>query len=300
MLTAMSEDRAVNHHSDEARLIRLRYPATCSICGSALPAGTKGWWDSTTRNAACSSCLAHVAGDLPEKSPELDIAQLQSAALPENTAGEGGASALEEYQRRHKSREARIDKRWGRLAGAIKFLSDDPQSTQAWAKGSEGERRLAAHLVREIGDRGFLINDRKPPGTRGNIDHLVVAASGLWVIDAKNYKGRVEQRDVGGWFKTDKRLYVGGRDRTKIAHGLGWQIEAVRSALDGSDVPLFAAVCFIEADWKLFPKPFQQNAVWVTWPQILVKMISKPGPLAPADVAGVANHLVSALPPASR
>src|ERR1700686_4970564 len=97
------------------------------------------------------------------------------------------------------------------------------QNITAWAKGSEGERRLAAHLQKAVGDRAILLNDRRVPKTKGNIDHLVIAASGIWVIDAKNYKGMVERRDVGGWFKTDQRLYVGRRDQTKLARGLGWQ-----------------------------------------------------------------------------
>jgi hypothetical protein len=67
----------------------------------------------------------------------------------------------------------------------------DPQSTRAWARGSEGERRLAAHLLRTVGDRAVLLHDRKVPRTRGNIDHLAIAASGVWVIDAKHYTGLV-------------------------------------------------------------------------------------------------------------
>jgi len=151
-----------------------------------------------------------------------------------------------------------------------------------------------------VGDGAGLINDRKVPGIGENIDNLVVAATGIWVIDAKNYRGRVEQRDVGGWFKTDKRLYVGGRDRTKIAQGLGWQIDAVQRALGRTDVPMHSALCFIEADWKLFPKPFQQNGAWVTWANKLVEMIATPGPLTPDDVTQISDRLVSALPPAVR
>jgi hypothetical protein len=106
------------------------------------------------------------------------------------------------------------------LSGAVKFLSDDPQSTKAWAKGSEGERKLAAHLLRTVGDSAVMLHDRRIPGSRANIDHLVVAASGIWIIDAKSYKGKVEQRDVGKWLKTDNRLYVNGHDQTKLVVAL--------------------------------------------------------------------------------
>ncbi len=214
---------------------------------------------------------------------------MPEAHVPRAT-GQAGGSARSKYERLHQAREERIDRQWGRLSGVVKFLSDDPQSTRAWAKGSEGERRLAAHLLRTVGDRAVLLHDRKVPRTRGNIDHLAVAASGVWVIDAKNYTGLVQRRDKGGWFKTDYHLYVGGRDRTKIVAGLGWQVEAVRSALGGVEVPIHAALCFIEADWNLFAKPFQLDSVWVTWAQKLAEMIAAPGPLTLPEVTEVADE----------
>jgi hypothetical protein len=88
-------------------------------------------------------------------------------------AGEAGWSAGQEHEKRHQRREQRIERRWGPLAGVVKFLSDDPQSIRAWAKGSEGERHLAERLQREVGDRAVLLHDRKVPGTRGNVDHIV-------------------------------------------------------------------------------------------------------------------------------
>lgn len=212
-------------------------------------------------------------------------------------SGHAGKSARREYEKRHARRAESIDQRWGPLASVVKFLSDDPQSTKAWAKGSDGERRLAERLTRLVGDRSVLLHDRKVPGTRGNIDHIVVAASGVWVIDTKHYDGRVEPRDVGRWFKTDHRLYVGGRDRTKAADGLAWQVTAVRDALSSQEVPVHAAVCFIDADWKLFAKPFQQSGVWVTWPKKLAELVAAPGPLTSMAVRDIAARLAVALPP---
>jgi hypothetical protein len=214
-------------------------------------------------------------------------------------AGEAGASARREHEKRHARREQRLEQDWGRLAGIVKFLTDDPQSTTAWAKGSEGERRLAARLTKLVGDRAVLLHDRRVPRTRGNIDHIAVAASGVWIIDTKNYKGLVEQRDVGRWFKTDNRLYVGGRDRTRLAEGLAWQIAAARTALGVADVPMHSALCFVEADWKLFAKPFRQDGVWVLWAKKLAEMIAAPGPLTKARVTAVAERLATALPSAS-
>lgn len=284
-----------------SRLIRLRYAGTCSGCALGLPAGTKAWWDADARTTTCVGCRPVETGATTQAATPAAVAEDSPPVAPSPRAtGEAGGSARREYERRHQRREQQIDQRWGRLAGVVKFLSDDPQSITAWAKGSDGERRLAAQLLRSVGDRAVLLHDRKVPGTRGNIDHLAIAASGIWVIDAKHYKGMVERRDVGGWFRTNQRLYVGGRDRTRLADGLAWQIDAVRKALGGADVQISAALCFIEAEWKLFAKPFQYNGVWVTWAKKLAKMIAEPGPLTPVDVTHIADRLAATLPPAVR
>ncbi len=82
-----------------------------------------------------------------------------------------------------------------------------------------------------------------------------------------------------------------------MADGMGWQVDAVRSALDGAVVPVHAAVCFIEAEWKLFAQPFQHEGVWVTWAKKLAEMIAQPGPLSTAEVTRVAGRLGAVLPP---
>ncbi len=281
-----------------AKIIRLRYAGTCRECGLALAASTRAWWDAEARSTTCLDCTKAESAETPRTEV---VAAEETASLPEppkpSFSGQAGASAQREYEKRHQRREAKIDQRWGRLAGVVKFLSDDPQSTRAWARGSDGERRLAASLTRRVGERAVLLHDCKVPKTRGNIDHIAIAASGVWVIDAKTYKGLVERRDKGGWFTTDYRLYVNGRDRTKLAEGLAWQVQAVRAALEGSDVPIHAALCFIDAEWKYFAKPFRLRDAWVTWGQKLAEMIAADGPLTEAEVVHIADRLATALPP---
>ena len=179
----------------------------------------------------------------------------------------------------------------------VKFLSDDPQTTKAWAAGASGEERVAQVLHERLGGKAVLLHDRKVPGTRGNIDHLAIASSGVWIIDAKHYKGKVEQRDVGGWFKTDIRLYIGGRDRTKTVTGLGWQVEAVTKALDAEEIPIQTALSFVGAEWPVFfAKPFRLHGVWISWPAKLADFIAAPGPLTEEDIDRVARRLSARLP----
>jgi hypothetical protein len=283
-------------------IISLRYPGTCSKCNAALPAKTKAHWDGSSKTIICLECGGHTTQENIEYTRRENVDQGSPPTPSAPLSGRAGASAAFEYQRRHDKREAMIDQRFGRFSKVVKFLVDDPQSTRAWAKGSAGERELADALTRRIGDRAVLLHDRRIPKSRANIDHIAVAASGVWVIDAKTYSGKVERRDKGGWFKLDYHLYVAGRDRTRLAAGLVPQVAAVRRVLEavGTTVDVHAALCFIDAEWGLFAKPFQMDGVWVTWGRALSEMIAGAGPLSKLEVIDVANALAAGLPPAMR
>ncbi len=238
----------------------------------------------------CTQCGA--AG--PSTCTEADA----EAEPPALDVGVAGGSAQQKYEKLHQRRECELEARWGRLAGVAKFLSDDPRSITVWAQGSKGERILAEHMRQALGDRAVLLHDRRVPGDRRNIDHLVVAASGVWVIDTKRWSGLVELRDVGGWFHVDRRLYVKGRDRTEAVDAMAWQVEAVQAALAGIaiGVPLHGALCFVEAEWKWFAKPFELKGVRVSGPKSLAVAISEAGPLGLDGVMEVARTLAAALP----
>lgn len=65
---------------------------------------------------------------------------MDDAAIPlPPDAGLAGGSAKAEHQRRVARREQRIRQAHPRLGGLILALSDDPQSTRAWASGAVGE-----------------------------------------------------------------------------------------------------------------------------------------------------------------
>lgn len=269
--------------STTRKIIRLRYAGTCGPCGATLPVGTEAVWDKAARAASCVTC------------PGPSTAQ---PTLPSQSVLVAGSSARAEYERRQQKRERKLEAKWGRFAGVAKALSEDPQSTRAWARGADYERRLADDLARLLGDRAVFLHDRKVG--RANIDHLVVARSGVWVVDAKNYNGRVEHRSAGGWLgPVTWRIYVDGRDRTKLATGLEWQVGAVRQALVGLDVPIHSALCFPFKCWGMFARPFRHDGVLVTWSKKLAQTIDGPGELGPEQTEEVVARLDQALRPAT-
>jgi hypothetical protein len=279
-----------------SKIIPLRYKDTCSVCGVELPPKTRANYDTDTKRVTCLDCgAANDETAVPPATPPVSADPLPPYRLTP-ASGQAGASAAREYERRHRKREQSIDRRFGRFAGVVKFLVDDPQSTRAWAKGSAGERQLAEALTRRLGDRAVLLHDRKIPRSSANIDHLAIASSGVWIIDAKKYSGKLERRDKGGWFRTDFRVYVGGRDRTRLVEGLHKQESVVRAALADPAVPIHKALCFVDAEWGLFSSAFQLEGVWVIYGKKLAELISEPGPLSNDDVLRVANALAEKLP----
>jgi hypothetical protein len=159
-------------------VIRLRYPATCVGCGSALERSAQAQRDPETKAITCLSCVAQ-------------------GSVVEIDRGTAGASAAREWRRRHDRREQQVRERFGKLGGLVLAVTDDPQSTSAWAVGSNGESALGKQLDRLRDDGLGVIHDRRIPGSRANIDHVVVAPSGVFVVDAKNYRGRVRCVDRG-------------------------------------------------------------------------------------------------------
>lgn len=285
------------------KVMDLKRDGICSTCRSPLPQGTRAQWDNAAKHVTCIPC---VDGSLPRPTPEVPsvLAPIPEPGvapldLPPIDIGTPGASARKEFDRRHAKHEQQIEEKWGtgRLGRMAKFLSDEPQSTTAWAKGAHGEQRVAEILSERLAENAVLLHDRKVPKTKGNIDHIAIAPSGVWIIDAKKYTGKVEKRDVGGFFKTDLRLYVGGRDRSKSVDGLQWQVDAVRTVLEDEAIPVHPALSFVGAEWPMFfAKPFQLKGVWISWPGKLADLVLGDGPLAIDEVDRVARLLSHRLP----
>ncbi|HUE06739.1 MAG TPA: nuclease-related domain-containing protein [Acidimicrobiales bacterium] len=150
-----------------------------------------------------------------------------------------------------------------------------------WALGAEGEESIGALLSRTVGEKGVVLHDRRVPHSRGNLDHLAIVPSGVWVVDSKCYRGQLERRQVPGCFLPRDTLYVGRRDRSALLASAARQ-RALVSRHVPPHVPVRVALCFTGVELSLFTRPFALDGVLVTWPKALAKSLAKPGPLDPA------------------
>jgi len=62
----------------------------------------------------------------------------------------------------------------------------------AWRRGAAGERRTA-RLLGPLEQLGWVVlHDLAVPGSRANIDHLAIGPGGIFVVDSKQYRGRLK------------------------------------------------------------------------------------------------------------
>jgi hypothetical protein len=254
-----------------------------------LALGASALWDPTDRTVQCARC--------PDHDHTLEQLKIENESSANRLAGVGGASARREYERRRTKRAEDVKRRHPKLGRLLLAVSDEPQSTKAWAQGAAGEQRVAQRLERELGDRAVVLNDRRLGRSRANIDHLVVGPAGVFTVDTKRYTGKVEQRRVGPLFSREVHLFVDRRDRTNLIDGVRTQAEAVSAALDAA-FSVAAVLCFSGADWPMFSKPFVVSGVWIGWPQALAKSVVATSMLDREAIETIGERLDRAFPPA--
>jgi hypothetical protein len=67
----------------------------------------------------------------------------------------------------------------------------------AWRRGAAGERRTA-RLLGPLERHGWaVLHDLAVPQSQANIDHLVIGPGGVFVIDSKQYRGRLQLDPTG-------------------------------------------------------------------------------------------------------
>ena len=266
--------------------MNLRFAGRCTVCGDEIPKSGRAIYSQSTRS------VRHVV----------------CGGLDRGTAG---GSATREYERRKARDDAKVEAQKqnvqavfgdgfiGKVATLLAVDDRPRRSTRVWAQGAVGEEVVAARLDALLEVGVVALHDRRIPGTKANIDHLVVTPWSVWVIDAKRYLNKRPELQVeGGFFGVGgtSRLRVGGRNQDKLVDGVLWQVERVQSVL-GTTVRARGALCFVEADWPLIGGNFAVRGVEVFWPRRLARTLLAAAPPS-VDVGAISRTLAAAFPPA--
>lgn len=227
---------------EEWKEISLRFPSVCSLCKKKLTKNSKALYDSVNKSV---KCLSHDAI---------------------KSSGVAGLSAKEKALKIENKRKEEIESI--KYIGKIIYpLLSPSKEASKWMKGAKGEMKIGKVLEEIAQEHNFkVLHDRMIPGSKANIDHLLITNKGVFIIDAKNYKGKVEIRNNGTFFKAGSdELFVDGRNRNKIVEGVKWQVSRVKEELTrvSLDYNVIGVLGFVDATWPFFSRPLNIEGVYL-------------------------------------
>jgi len=197
----------------------------------------------------------------------------------------------------------------GTEASVVDTLADDERPSaprpgrppsRKWVKRAEADRRAIARLQFIENERVIVLNDRRVPGSKSSIKLIAISLAGVFVIDAKGYKGLVHTKREGPIRNLGPtELHVGRKNCTASLYDLADQVEIVRGAMGsapwGSEVPVHALLCLTRAEWG-FASPIEISDVWVGWPRLMASRLQAPEVMDSPTVQEVSEMIADRLP----
>jgi hypothetical protein len=152
----------------------------------------------------------------------------------------------------------------------------------AWQRGATGERRTA-RLLDPLERQGWaVLHDLALPGSRANIDHLVIGPGGVFVIDSKHYRGRLQ-------FDPSGRLWHGRYPLAPTLRAVSFEADQAAQVLPDPGVAVVPIVAVHGA-----PVPWSKvvmQGIPVVQARRLPSMLRQlPAVLGPERVAAVASQ----------
>lgn len=180
---------------------------------------------------------------------------------------------------------------------ATKLLSLESQrSAEAVASWNPSVEQLGAFLDEVFGDAAVVLHDRKMSAGDQVIDHLVIASSGVWVIDAQRGDDATLIDALLNVGTTD----VAGRQclRAELIDSIQARCGAVASLLEPMglrSVPVHPVLCVTEPEWSRNSKADVIDDVLVLSPDKLRSVGTQPGWLHDETIVAIATRVRSGL-----
>jgi hypothetical protein len=142
------------------------------------------------------------------------------------------------------------------------------------------------------------LHDRRLPRSRTAIDHVLVTAAGVWLLDEQQVCGPLTFA-VRGRPGPRQALVLQGRVHSVLLRHMLEREDGVHKALaevGAEEVPVRSALCFVHARPTPGLVPVLARGVLVTWSDALDPIVLEPGPYDAEDRAAVHRVLDRALP----
>jgi hypothetical protein len=152
----------------------------------------------------------------------------------------------------------------------------------AWRRGAVGER-CTARLLDPLERYGWaVLHDLAVPGSRANIDHLVIGPGGVFVIDSKQYRGRLHLD--ASW-----RLWHGHHPLAPTLRAVSFEADQAAQVLPDPGVVVLPVVAVhgAQVPWG---KVVIQGVPVVAAQRLPTMLRTLPALLGPEQVAAVANQ----------
>jgi hypothetical protein len=146
------------------------------------------------------------------------------------------------------------------------------RSAALWERGAQGEEAVARALA-DLPEGWVALHDLAWPGRqRANLDHVVVGPGGVFVVDAKNWSGRVEVRD--------QVLRQNGRQREQSVVSVAEAAIALQSIVP-PPAHCGGVLCFVRDEALT---GWARNVMVCSTSNLTSMLLSRPSVLSPDDV----------------
>ena len=172
------------------------------------------------------------------------------------------------------------------FAGFLILRMSPPGWIENWQVGAWGEESTAKAL-RVLEDDGWVVMHDLDAAERGNVDHIAVGPSGVYLLDSKNLFGSVsvDRRGVTVRRLDDPNLsyrHPGSRHLVDLARETHYRV------LSSSQIKTWVTPVMVL--WAEFPqRVVEGRCVYVQGDELVVWLRSRPAKLSPARVRVVAE-----------
>jgi hypothetical protein len=165
------------------------------------------------------------------------------------------------------------------------------QDARNWARGARGERRTARQL-RRLARHGWVVfHDLAIPGSGANADHLAVGPGGVFLLDSKNWRGRLV-------FTPDGTLWYGSYPLTATLATIAWEASAIADAL-GVPAHAIQPVMVVHGSPIPWGEQYLGGVAIVPAGRVVATLLALPPLLTGQQVAQLADRAMARLGPAA-
>jgi len=156
-------------------------------------------------------------------------------------------------------------------------------AARAWRRGAVGERRTA-RLLGPLERHGWaVLHDLAVPRSQANIDHLVIGPGGVFVIDSKQYRGRL-QLDGSG------RLWHGRYPLAPAVRAVSFEADQAALVVTDPDVVVVVPVMAVHGAQVPWGKVVMDGVPVVAARRLPSMLRALPAVLGPERVAVLADQ----------